>query len=63
MCPIKSIKLGHVRSSVVSRAECQYYPESPAGSVCQSGGPSYVDIQILISSDNVEQGSEHEIVF
>ena len=62
MCPIKSIKLSHVRS-VVSRAECQYYPESPAGSVCQSGGPSYVDIQILIRSDNVEQGSEHEIVF
>ena len=50
-------------SSFVSRAECQYYPESPAGSVCQSGGPSYVDIQILIRSDNVEQGSEHEIVF
>ena len=61
MCPIKSIKLSHVR--FVSRAECQYYPESPAGSVCQSGGPSYVDIQILIRSDNVEQGSEHEIVF
>ena len=50
-------------SSFVSRAECQYYPESPAGSVCQSDGPSYADIQILIRSDNVEQGSEHEIVF